>query len=162
MFKLTKKLLNAGTFNKYQQKTNFFLIRKALERYERFSIPKSEFVDVCKQHGVSEEEASKLSDSFDKSGVFIQDNDNIIIKPNIVYKKLFQATETDQQQISKIKLEIEEIEGKLSELDVIKEPLDSKARRIVSGLACTTTIYLTTVSPFKKKNYLIFSKWEFL
>ena len=83
MFKLTKKLLNAGTFNKYQQKTNFFLIRKALERYERFSIPKSEFVDVCKQHGVSEEEASKLSDSFDKSGVFIQDNDNIIIKPNI-------------------------------------------------------------------------------
>eukprot|EP01080_Neovahlkampfia_damariscottae_P003682 gene3682-6496_t len=144
MFKLSKKLFNAGTFNKYHQKTNFFLIRKALERYERFSIPKVEFFDVCQQHGVSEEEATKLSDLFNASGIFIQEKDNIIIKPHIIYKKLVQTIEAENPQIVELKNEIKEIEEKLEVLDVTKEVLDTKARRTVTGIAWTGTLYLTT------------------
>jgi hypothetical protein len=127
----------------YQKKTNFFLIRKALEKDERFSISNSDFLGVCQQHGVSEEEAKKLLTSFDESGVFIQDQNNVVIKPNLVYQKFYETVGAVDENIEKKKQESDEIEEKLKSLEVIKLEIDTKAKKSINAVAWLSTMYLT-------------------
>jgi hypothetical protein len=127
----------------YQKKTNFYLIRKALEKDERFSISNSDFVGVCHQHGISEIEANKLLKSFDESGVFIQEKNNVVIKPNLVYKKFYETVGAVDENVEKKQQETEEIEEKLKSLEVIKSGIDAKAKKTINAVAWLSTMYLT-------------------
>jgi hypothetical protein len=142
-FRQTKRLFNTKQLlDTIGNKTNLYLFRKQLEKDGRFQIDLSEFYSTSAKFSIPENEAKVLVNEWNKLGLVILENQNVIIKPEIVYKK-FHDSFNLTNEVSALKDKVEKITKELASLDVIKNDIDDRARASLRRVAWMSSLYLT-------------------
>lgn len=122
--------------------TNFHLLRKKLEKEERYQIPVLEFLALSQNFGVSENDAKALVQNWSESGVFLLENDNLIIKPELIYKKFYDSVQV-KDEVFNLQQEKEKLEQQIAPLEQQKSVLDLLAKKSLTRTSWASTVYLT-------------------
>jgi len=152
-------------------------IRKALEKDGRFMISFAEFQNICNSHCPTAGEENNnnnnnntenILDSLFKAGDVLKlsygdDNcPNIILKPHLVYEQIYRglletgSVRQDHDEILRrqLQIRIQEIEKKLSVLQMDKDNIDDCIRRQLRRWGLMATCYLTF-----QTGILMYSTW---
>lgn len=141
--KVVKRLYSTRSLlEKIGKNTNFHLLRKKLEKEERYQMPLLEFLALSQNFGVSESEAKTLIQNWNDSGVFMLDKDNVILKPELIYKKFYDSVQVKDVYF-KLTQEKEKLLEQIAPLEQQKSVLDLEAKKSLTRVSWFTTLYLT-------------------